>query len=151
MAVLARRDDGLEIDDDPARVDPQRTFELVVGQGYWATDRSAETVAASIGASWSFGAYDGDALVAFARVVTDRLTFAWICDVIVDEPYRGRGIGHWLMETVVAAVAATGVPRQLLATVDAHGVYRDLGFTELAHPERWMELDTRAPFDAGGR
>jgi GNAT superfamily N-acetyltransferase len=151
VTVLARRDDGLEIDDDPARVDPQRTFELVVGQGYWAKDRSAETVAASIGASWSFAVYDADAQIAFARVVTDRLTFAWICDVIVDEDHRGRGIGHWLTETVVEAVAATGVPRQILATVDAHGVYRDLGFASFAHPERWMEIDRRAPFDAGGR
>lgn len=145
MTVLARRDDGLEIDDDPARVDPDRTYELVVGQGYWADDRSRETVAATIPASWCFGVYDGDSQVGFARVVTDRLTFAWVCDVIVDEPFRGRGIGHWLMRTVTDAVEATGVRRQILATADAHEVYRAMGYSELAHPERWMEKDDRPP------
>jgi len=143
VTVLARRDDGIEIDDDPARVDPDRTFDLVVGQGYWANERSRETVTASIATSWSFAAYDGDLQVAFARVVTDRVTFAWVCDVIVDEAYRGRGLGHWLMRTVTDAVAATGVQRQILATVDAHGVYGDIGYAGLAHPERWMEIDTR--------
>lgn len=151
MAVLARRDDGLEIDDDPARIDADRTFELVVVQGYWADDRSRETVAATIPASWCFGVYDGDAQVGFARVVTDRLTFAWVCDVIVDAPYRGRGIGHWLMRTVTVAVEATGVRRQILATADAHGVYRDIGYSPLAHPERWMEKDDRPPMSTSPR
>ena len=76
-------------------------------------------------------------------MVTDRVTFAWICDVIVDEPYRGRGLGHWLMEAVTSSLAEIGVHRQILATVDAHEVYRDLGFSGLAHPERWMEIDRR--------
>ncbi len=109
-----------------------------------ATDsRSRETVEASIPGSWVFGVYDGSAQVAFARVVTDRATFAWICDVIVDEAYRGRGIGTWLMQTLTAALDDVGVKRQLLATLDAHEVYRPLGYVELAHPERWMERDLR--------
>jgi GNAT superfamily N-acetyltransferase len=145
VSVLARRDDGLEIDDDPGRVDLDRTWHLVVEQGYWAVERDRATVAASIDGSWVFGVYDGSAQVGFARVVTDRATFAWICDVIVDESHRGRGIGHWLMDVVTQAVWDTGVRRQILATVDAHGVYRDVGFTGLAHPERWMERDDRAP------
>ena len=155
MAVLARREDGLEIDDDPARVDVATTFELVVGQGYWASDRSPETVAATIPASWCFGVYDGAQQVAFARVVTDRVTFAWVCDVVVDRAHRGRGIGHWLMSTVTDAVDATGVRRQILATADAHEVYRTVGYREMAHPEWWMERDTRPTAtgagDAAGR
>jgi len=143
VAVLARRDDGLEIDDDPLRVDVDRTFHLVVEQGYWARTRSRGTVGASLGASWPFAVYDGHLQVGFARVVTDRLTFAWVCDVVVDEPYRGRGVGTWLMATVRDAVAATGVRRQILATADAHEVYRAVGWSELAHPERWMEIDQR--------
>lgn len=138
MTVLATRD-GLELDDDPARIDADRTYELVVGQGYWALDRSREVVAASIGASWCMAVYDGGTQVAFARAVTDRLTFAWICDVVVDEAYRGRGIGHWLVATLTDAVAATGVGWQILRTRDAHGLYRDLGFTELTETDRWME------------
>lgn len=143
MTVLARRADGLEIDDDLARVDVDRTYHLVVEQGYWARGRSRDDVAASIPASWVFAVYDGDRQVAFARAVTDRVTFAWICDVIVDEPYRGRGIGHWLMATITDALEAAGVPRMVLATLDAHEVYRAVGFSELAYPERWMEIDRR--------
>jgi GNAT superfamily N-acetyltransferase len=143
VTVLARRDDGLEIDDDGERVDLDTTYDLVVGQGYWADDRSRETVADSIPGSWAFGVYDGSTQVGFARVVTDRATFAWICDVIVDEAYRGRGIGTWLMQTLTAALDDAGVKRQLLATLDAHEVYRPLGYGELAHPERWMERDLR--------
>ena len=143
MTVLARRDDGLQIDDDPARVDVDRTYHLVVEQGYWARTRTRDVVAASLTASWPFAVYDGKVQVAFARVVTDRLTFAWVCDVIVDEPYRGRGIGRWLMTTVHDAVEATGVRRHILATADAHEVYRGVGWTELANPERWMEIGRR--------
>ena len=143
MTVLARRDDGLEIDDDGDRVDLATTYDLVVGQGYWANSRSRETVAASIPGSWVFGVYDDATQVAFARVVTDRATFAWICDVIVDEAYRGRGIGSWLMRTITAALDEAGVKRQLLATLDAHEVYRPVGYVELAYPERWMERDLR--------
>ena len=85
MAVLARRDDGLEIDDDPARVDLDATFALVVGEGYWADSRTREAVEASVRGSWVFGVYDGPAQIAFARMVTDRATFAWLCDVFVVE------------------------------------------------------------------
>ena len=143
MSILSRRPDGLEIDDDPDRVDVDATFALVVGQGYWARSRPQAVVQASIRSSWVFGVYDGERQVGFARVVTDRATFAWICDVIVDEDYRGRGIGGWLMGVVVSSLDGAGVPRQLLATLDAHEVYRPHGFTELAHPERWMERDRR--------
>lgn len=145
MSVLARRDDGIEIDDDPDRVDLDTTVHLVVEQGYWATRRSRETVAASVRQSWVFGVYDDAAQVGFARVVTDRATFAWICDVVVAEDHRGRGIGTWLVATVVSAVEATGVPRQLLATKDAHEVYARVGFRPLAAPDRWMERDHREP------
>lgn len=145
MAVLARRDDGLVIDDDPARVDLDATYAMVVGEGYWANARTPEAVEASVRGSWVFGVYDGDQQVGFARAVTDRATFAWICDVIVTEAYRGRGVGSWLVGTVFDAVEATGVARQLLATRDAHEVYARHGFTQLARPETWMERDRRPP------
>lgn len=146
MSVLARRDDGLVVDDDPGRVDLEATFAMVVGEGYWANSRTPETVAASVRGSWVFGVYDESGTqVGFARAVTDRATFAWICDVIVTEAYRGRGIGTWLVATVLDAVEATGVQRQLLATLDAHHVYAREGFTPLAKPQTWMERDRRTP------
>lgn len=141
--MLARRHDGLEIDDDPARIDLDATFALVVGEGYWANSRTRDAVAASVQGSWVFGVYDGPAQIAFARMVTDRATFAWLCDVIVTEAHRGRGIGTWLVATALEAVEATGVQRILLATYDAHEVYAREGFTPLARPETWMERDRR--------
>ena len=140
MAVLASREDGLEIDDDPARFDLDVTYDLVVNQAYWATERTRDFVAQTIAASWSFGVYDGDRQLGFARVVTDRLTFAWVCDVVVDEPLRGRGIGHFLMQTVTEAVSSTIVGWQVLRTRDAHSLYRDLGWTDLVEADRWMEI-----------
>jgi GNAT superfamily N-acetyltransferase len=144
VTVLARRADGLEIDDDPDRVDLDATFSLVVGEGYWANSRSREAVEASVRGSWVFAVYDGPAQIAFARAVTDRATFAWLCDVIVTEAYRGRGIGTWLVATALDAVEATGVQRMILATYDAHEVYAREGFTPLARPDTWMERDRRS-------
>ena len=81
--------------------------------------------------------------VAFARVVTDGATFAWLCDVYVDPAERGNGLGTWLATAVSDDLAARGIRRILLSTWDAHGVYAKAGFVPLARPERWMEIDRR--------
>jgi GNAT superfamily N-acetyltransferase len=111
---------------------------------YWATGRSREVVERSMRGSLCLGAFTSDGQqVAFARAVTDSATFAWIADVYVDRPHRGRGLGRWLVGTLRERIEATGVTRLLLATVDAHGVYEKLGFAPLARPERFMEIDQR--------
>lgn len=74
-----------------------------------------------------------------ARIVTDYVTFAWLCDVFVDEEYRGRGIAKWLLETILAHPDIAGLKRVLLTTDDAHGLYSRYGFKVLAHAENWME------------
>jgi GNAT superfamily N-acetyltransferase len=99
----------------------------------------------SIAASLNLGAYDGTEQVAYARIVTDSATFAWVCDVFVDASVRGRGVGTWLMRAVVDHLHRLGVYRILLATRDAHEVYARVGFTPLADVGQWMELDTRQP------
>lgn len=81
--------------------------------------------------------------MAFARVVTDAATFAWICDVFVKEDHRGGGLGTWLVRSIVEDLAVDGVPRVRLATRDAHEVYRRCGFTALHGADRWMEIDLR--------
>ena len=78
-------------------------------------------------------------LAAFARVVSDYATFAWLCDVFVEEAYRGRGLGRWLVETTLSHPDLQGLKRWLLATRDAHELYRQLGFAEFGAPGRWME------------
>jgi GNAT superfamily N-acetyltransferase len=79
-----------------------------------------------------------------ARATTDLATFAWICDVFVDAAWRAQGVGNWLMREIVAHLRSLGIPRQVLATRDAHEVYRRVGFSPLLVPERWMEIDERA-------
>jgi predicted GNAT family acetyltransferase len=139
------RDDGYVLSTDPARIDLDRVHGWLSTDAYWAKGRSREIVARSIEASTVFGVYrphDGQQ-VAFARAVTDGATFAWLCDVYVDPAERGRGLGTWLATGTKAHLLETGVRRVLLATWDAHGVYAKAGYTPLASPEWWMELDLR--------
>jgi GNAT superfamily N-acetyltransferase len=106
---------------------------------YWAAGRSVETIRRSIENSISFGVYKADQQVGFARVITDYATFAWIADVFVLEPHRGKGLSKWLMEVIIGHPELQGFRRWVLATKDAHDLYRKFGFTELKRPERWME------------
>jgi GNAT superfamily N-acetyltransferase len=109
-----------------------------LSQSYWAAGRSIETVRHSIDNSLAFGLYSIDKQVGFARVVTDFATFAWLADVFVLEKVRGRGLGVWLLETLVSHPELQNLRRWVLATRDAHELYRKVGFTELDSPERWM-------------
>ena len=106
---------------------------------YWATGRSMETVQRSIENSIPFGVYKGDDQVGFARVITDYATFAWIADVFILDSVRGQGLGKWLMEVILEHPELQGFRRWVLATKDAHELYRRFGFSELRIPERWME------------
>ena len=106
---------------------------------YWAAGRSVATIRRSIENSIPFGIYNGNEQVGFARVITDYATFAWIADVFVLEKHRGRGLSKWLMEVIIAHPELQGFRRWVLATKDAHELYRRFGFHELKLPERWME------------
>ena len=111
---------------------------------YWAAGRTLEVVQRSIENSLCFGLYKTSAdtseqQIGFARVVTDYATFAWLADVFVLEEYRGQGLAKWLMEVIIAHPQLQGFRRWLLATRDAHELYRRFGFSELNEPARWME------------
>jgi GNAT superfamily N-acetyltransferase len=109
-------------------------------RSYWAQGVPREVVLRSVRHSLCFGAYDGGRQVAFARVITDRATFAYLADVFVVESHRGRGIARRLMSVIRAHPDLQGLRRWSLATRDAHGLYRQFGFTPLASPGLWMEL-----------
>ena len=110
-------------------------------EAYWALGRSREVVEAAARASVNFGALDAAGrLVGYARVVTDQVTFAWLCDVFVDPAARGLGAGKALAGAVVAAVRPLGLKRVMLATADAHELYRRFGFEGVTDPEKLMIL-----------
>ncbi|URN17962.1 MULTISPECIES: GNAT family N-acetyltransferase [Streptomyces] len=136
-----------EISTDSARLDRARIHRWLSTDTYWALGRSREEQDAAIDGSLNFGAYEreGGAMAAYARVVTDLATFAWLCDVYVAPGARGTGLGTALAAAVRDHLAPHGVGRVLLATRDAHGVYGKVGFTPLEDPGLWMSLDPRQP------
>ncbi|MFI7552347.1 GNAT family N-acetyltransferase [Micromonospora sediminimaris] len=143
MFTLAR-DDGYTISTDSARLDLDLVHTWLSRDAYWALGRDRETVTRAFAGSVGFGVYrpaDGQQ-VAVARVITDRATFAYLCDVYVDRVERGRGLGTWLAGAVRDHLAELGVRRILLATNDAHGVYAKVGFSDV-RADRWMEFDQR--------
>ncbi|MFJ2772456.1 GNAT family N-acetyltransferase [Streptomyces sp. NPDC087300] len=138
-----RMPDGYEISADPARIDAARVHRWLSTDAYWALGRAREKQDAAIAGSLNFGVYDeaSGEQVAYARVVTDRATFAWLCDVYVAPAARGKGLGTTLVAEIRAHLEPFGLRRILLATADAHGVYAKLGFAPLDNPEKWMALD----------
>ena len=131
--------DGYEIDDNPARLDLDVVHGFVAGS-YWAGGVPRDVVARSVANSLNLGLYQGESQVGFTRAVTDRATFAWVCDVFVLPGHRGRGLGHWMIETLRAHPDMAGLRRLMLATADAHQVYADCGFTSLGDPDSYMEI-----------
>src|SRR4029077_16689297 len=110
---------------------------------WWGGGRGGPVVRRSVQNSISFGVYDDDRQVGFARVVTDRATFAWVGDVFIHESGRGRGLGLWLMRCVLAHPELQELRRWLLASTSARDLYGRLGFKALAGPERFMEIVDR--------
>lgn len=131
--------DGYVVSDDPRRLDLDAIHGFL-SRSYWAEGIPFETVARSIRHSLCFGVYQGQRQVGFARVVTDRATFAYLADVFVLSGHRGRGLAKWLVQCIRAHPELQGLRRWHLATRDAHGLYAQLGFTALAQPSRHMEI-----------
>ncbi|HET8699762.1 MAG TPA: GNAT family N-acetyltransferase [Gammaproteobacteria bacterium] len=109
-------------------------------ESYWAKGVPRDTVARSIRGSLCFALLDGARQVGFARVISDRAMIAYLADVFVLPDHRGRGLGTWLVQCVLAHPELQGMRRWLLGTRDAHGLYRKLGFTPVARPDYLMEI-----------
>lgn len=133
---------------DPARLD----LNVVVGflsSSYWAAGIPFEKVARSVANSLCFSLLDGERQVGFARVISDYATIAYLGDVFILPSHRGQGLSKWLVECVIAHPELQGLRRWLLATRDAHGLYRHYGFTPLASPELFMERHYPNAYRAG--
>jgi GNAT superfamily N-acetyltransferase len=112
-------------------------------RSYWAPEVPLEIVRRSIENSLCFGAFAGEQQVGFARVITDCATFAYLADVFVLEDWRGRGLSKFLVRCVREHPRLQNLRRWMLATADAHGLYRQFGFHELREPQRMMEIVDR--------
>ena len=136
--------DGYTLSDDLTRFDLARAHNWIAVESYWAEGIPLAVFERAVACSLTVGAYaaDGD-MAAMARVVTDRATFGWICDVFVARSHRGQGLGKALMAYLMAHPDLQGFRRLHLATRDAHGLYAGYGFTPLTGVDRWMEIRNR--------
>ena len=133
------RSEALRVSSDPREFDLDRIHRWLAAS-YWAGGIPREVVERSIAGSLGFAVFAGEEQIGFARVISDGATFAYLCDVIVDEAHRGRGAGKALMTAIVAHPKLQGLRRWMLATRDAHGLYARFGFHPVAKPDRFMEI-----------
>ena len=139
------------ISDDAERFDADAMHDFVEREAYWGRGRTREQTAAGAANSVVLGVYGPDGyMVGGARIVTDRATFGYVTDVYVLAEHRGLGLGRALAAATCEHPAVARIRRLMLITADAHELYRPLGFTELAAPERWMEL-CPVPGDPAGK
>jgi GNAT superfamily N-acetyltransferase len=139
MTHASWRNGEYEVSTDPSRVDVELTHRYLSEDAYWSPGVPLDVVKRAIDNSIVFGLYRGADQVGFTRVVSDRATFAWICDVFVLPEHRGHGLGKFLMECVKAHPELQGLRRWMLATRDAHGLYAQYGFTPV-DADRFMEI-----------
>jgi len=126
------------ISTDRTKVNIDKVCEFL-SKSYWANKRDRTTIIKSIEHSICFSLFHEQTQIGLARVITDGATFAYLCDVFIDEPYRGKGLGKWMMQCVLQHPDVATIRRFLLVTKDAHGLYRQVGFQPLQEPEKFME------------
>ena len=128
---------------DPAKANVGAIHQYLSRDSYWAENISLETVRRSLQNSLCFSVYANEKQIGFARIITDKATFAYLCDVYILEEFRGNGLSKWLMECVQNHPDLQHLRRFMLATKDAHGLYAQFGFKPTAAPERLMEIVNR--------
>lgn len=137
------RRDRHVISTDPKFLDLPRIHQNL-SKLYWCEGIPFETVKKACAGSLCFGVYEDGAQgmkqVGLARVITDSATFAYLCDVYIEEGSKGQGLSKWLMSCIQSHPQLQGLRRFSLATRDAHGLYRQFGFEVTNAPERWMEI-----------
>ena len=129
-----------EISTDAARFNIQVIHNFLAEESYWSQGIPRTVVERAIQNSLCFGVYLSTEQVGFARVVTDKATFALLADVFILSAHRGKGLSKWLMRCIVGHEDLQGLRRLLLLTSDAHSLYRQFGFQELGNPSRFMEV-----------
>lgn len=131
--------DDFYITTDSEKLDINIICSLILNS-YWGSSRSRDVIIKSIENSLCFSLFHKDKQIGLVRVITDCATFAYLCDVIIDEEYRESGLGTWFMECIFEYPDLKNLRRFLLATKDAHEFYKKFGFDNLKDPDRFMEI-----------
>ncbi len=129
---------------DKSRLQRVRIHQFLSTEAYWSLGIPQDIVQKAIEGSLCFGLYvkskTQEVQVGFARIVSDRATFAWLCDVYIEKDYRGQGLSKWMMEGVMSHPDVKNLRRFCLATKDAHSLYKKFGFEVTQTPHNWMEI-----------
>jgi GNAT superfamily N-acetyltransferase len=131
---------GFLISTDQSLLDMDMIYKYLSDDSYWAKGITSDRVKRAIENSLCFGVYQHNTQIGLARIITDKATFAYLCDVFILPEYRGNGLSKWLMQSIVTYPDLQGLRRWSLATADAHGLYSQFGFTPVSRPEVWMEI-----------
>lgn len=133
---------GFNISTDKNLLNFDLIYNYLNNDSYWAQGIPVETLRSAISNSLCFGVYQHGVQAGFARIITDKSTFAYLCDVFILPEFRGVGLSKWLIQTITGHPELQGLRRWSLATADAHGLYSQFGFTQITKQERWMEIFT---------
>ena len=137
--LLETHRDQFTISTDPTRLDVDTIVDMLT-RAYWAVGRPRERTERALQNSLVFGVYDGDRQIGVARVISDYSIFAYLCDVFIHEDYRAHGLGKWLIQTIMEHPDLKEMRRWVLVTNDAHGLYKQFGFSSIEDPEHWMQM-----------
>jgi GNAT superfamily N-acetyltransferase len=143
MKVLSIYKDEFCISTDKTKLDLDSIHEFLSTKAYWCLNIPKEKVQTAIQNSVCFGVYQKKKQIGLARVISDFSTIAYLGDVYILEEYRGHGLSKWLMETIMSYPDLQGLRRWILLTGDAHGLYRQFGWTDIADPSVWMEVHNK--------
>ncbi|MBC9930099.1 GNAT family N-acetyltransferase [Chitinophaga qingshengii] len=139
-AIYIVKDGDYTISTDKSRLDINVIHGFLANESYWAQNIPVSVVEKTLAGSLCFGLYHRDRQIGFARLITDMASFAYLADVFVIPDYRGKGLSKLLMRAILEHPELQTLRRWMLATTDAHGLYRQFGFTELPNPEKFMQL-----------
>lgn len=132
--------EGYSISTDTSKMDVPVIHAYLSNESYWSKNIPYHIVEKYVKHSLNFGVFYQDKQVGYARVITDFTTIAYLGDVFILQEHRGKGLSKWLMQTIMEHPELQGLRRWILATADAHGLYKQFGWTPMKAPDRWMEL-----------
>lgn len=140
MSYRAYYKNGFCISTEKDRLDLNAIHHFLSTQAYWSLNIPFRRVEEAAAHSLNFGVYLKEQQIGYARVISDLASIAYLGDVYILPDFRGQGLSKWLMKTIMEYPELQGLRRWILATADAHGLYKQFGWVPVAYPDRWMEV-----------